>query len=125
MDQSSFRELWLKDETNGYIWPWNNPVQPLFEARFEKFFWGGDIGFQIYSDDHLDEVYAELGKTTDQAKRAKMLADAQIYLRNQWAAVPILNVPQQIFAAPKGKIGSWKPMRAGECTNWDYIAPPA
>ena len=45
------------------IFPWSNPVQPLFEARFEKFFWGGDIDFQIYSDDHLDEVYAELLKT--------------------------------------------------------------
>ena len=33
-----------------------------------------------------------------------MLADTQIYLRDQWAAVPLLNVPQQLFAAPKGKI---------------------
>ena len=123
MDRLAFREIWLADETSGLIWPWGNPVQPLFEARMEKFFYSEDIGFQIYTDEHMDQVFTDLSAITDPETRATTLADAQIYLREQWAAMSVLNVPSMIYAALPGKIAAWSPMRAGESTTWEYVTP--
>ena len=123
MDRLAFRELWLKDETNGLMWGWGNPVQPLFEARIEKFFLSTDIGFQIYSDEHMDQVFEDLKTMVDPEERAQTLADAQNYLRDQWAAISMMNLPSMLFAGRAGVIESWFPMRAGESTTWEYITP--
>ena len=123
MDRIAFRSLWLEDKTNGMLWPWGNPVQPLYEARFEKFFYSEDIGFQIFTDDHLDSVYKELQTTVDRTKRAQMLADAQRYLRKNWAACHVCNVPQSIYGVVPSRVGEWKPRRAGQSTTWEYLGP--
>lgn len=123
MDRLAFRELWLADETNGLMWGWGNPVQPLFEARVEKFFYSEDIGFQIYTDEYMDQVFNDLLTLTDADARTEMLADAQVYLREQWAAIHLMNVPSMLFAARPDVVASWSPMRAGESTTWEYIAP--
>ncbi len=123
MDRLAFRELWLSDQTNGLMWGWGNPVQPLFEARIEKFYLSTDIGFQIYSDEHMDQVFEDLKTMTDVEERAQTLSDAQNYLRDQWAAISLMNLPAMLFAGRAGVIESWFPMRAGESTTWEYITP--
>lgn len=123
IDQVSFREYWIKDKTNGMLWPWNNPITPAFQARFEKFFYSKDIGFNIYTDAHLDGVFGELIRTGEPRRREKMLADAQVYLREKWAAIHILNVPMRMYAGNRSKVGSWKPGPSAEWNPWEYIAP--
>jgi ABC-type transport system substrate-binding protein len=122
MDRLVMRDLWVADETNDLAFPWANPEAPTFQARFEKFFWSEDIGFQIYSDAHLDEEYARLIEMSDEQERMALVTNAQHYAREQWGAVHLLNVPMRLFAG-RGKVGSWRPAYGGEYAFWEYLTP--
>lgn len=123
MDQASWRSKVLKDETNGVVYSWVNDFRVAFQARFEKFFYSKVEGFGIYYDDHLDSVYETLTKTGDQAEREKMLHDTMVYLRKQWAAVPIVSFPGTVFAASPKTIAGWKPLPRTQWGTFEYIDP--
>jgi len=53
----------------------------------------------------------------------KVLTDLQIYLRQQWATIQIMNTPFVVFAAAPGKLGSWKPSMIVDAVFWENLEP--
>lgn len=123
MDRLAFRSRWLKDETNDLVYAWGANVTPGYESRIEKIYYCKDVGSNFYSDPHVDAVFEQLRETTVPEMRAKMVADLQLYLRRQWAAIQIVNTPMVTFAALPGTVGSWKPRMVGEAMIWEYLEP--
>ncbi len=124
IDRMKFRnDHWIADKTNGMMWPWANTTLPLYQSRFEKFYYSKNIGFQIYTDEYLDRVYEELILTGDAVKRDQMLADAQVHMAEQWGAVHILNVPAMVYAGNPKTVGTWGPLGTGDTRNFEYVSP--
>jgi peptide/nickel transport system substrate-binding protein len=123
MDQAVFRNSVLKDETNNIMYGWTNTLRPTWQSRFEKFFYSKVLGFGIYYDEHLDEEYEKLIKTGDAALRDKILADAAIYLREKWAAVPIVTFPQTLYAGNSKTIADWLIPAQSTWSTFEYVVP--
>jgi len=122
-DFAAFRSRLLKNETNGLMYGWANDLRASFQSRFQKFFYSKSGGFGIYYDAHLDSVYETLMKTPDAHQRDKMLADTMVYLRKQWAAVPIVSIPQAVFAVNPKTVGLWSPVWRNTADNFEYVQP--
>lgn len=122
-DFATFRSHLLKDETNGLMYGWANDLRIAAQSRFEKFFYSKSLGFGIYYDDQLDSMYETMMKTLDASQREKILADAMVYLRKQWAAVPIVSCPQSVFAVNPKTVAGWDPVWRNTASNFEYVIP--
>ena len=128
MELLGFRSIWLEDATNGWMWSWGLETgPPPWDPYLNKFHQSEDIGFQIISDEFLDNLFAKLGTLGGDAmsreERAKLYMDALNHTQDQWALVSVMNVPLQFYATNPETVSSWQPIDNGGTKFYEYIAP--
>jgi peptide/nickel transport system substrate-binding protein len=128
MELLGFRSIWLEDATNGWMWSWGlESGPPPWDPYINKFHQSEDIGFQIISDEFLDDLFAKLGTLGGDAEsrmeRAQLYKDALKHTQDEWALVSVMNVPLQFYATDPETVSSWQPIDNGGTKFYEYIAP--